>query len=130
MPADFDALQTMILGNPYLLKNQEYIANTRQEQYHLGSKEGSEMLNDYWLNGLSLQLEQMSFLDLRYNRKLVVGLSDYRPVEDQSFSFQRNYQMQSEQTGEVNVKIKFSKLERNTPKSMPFSVSSRYKRVD
>jgi len=130
LPANFEALQTMILGNPYLLAEQEYTTIPQQEQYRLSSKEGSEMLNDYWLNGLSLRLEQMSFLDLRYNRKLVVGLEDYRPVEDQSFSFQRNYQMQSDQTGEVKVKIKFSKIARNIPKSMPFSVSSRYKRVD
>jgi len=130
LPADFKALQTMILGNPYLLAGQEYTATTQQEQYRISSKEGSEMLNDYWLNSLSFMLEQMSFLDLRYNRKLVVGLSDYQPVEDQVFSFQRNYQMQSDQTGEVRVKIKFSKIERNIPKSMPFSVSSRYKRVD
>lgn len=130
LPADFKALQTMILGNPYLLIGQTYTTTTQQEQYRLSSKEGSEMLNDYWLNGLSLMVEQMSFLDLRYNRKLVVGLADYRPIEDQTFAFQRNYQMTSEQTGEINVKIKFSKLERNIPKSMPFSVSSRYKRVD
>jgi len=130
LPANFEALQTMILGNPYLMAAQDYTATTQQQQYRLSSKEGTEMLNDYWLNGLSLLLEQMSFLDLRYNRKLVVGLEDYRPVEGQNFSFQRNYQMQSDQTGEVKVKLKFSKLEIDIPKSMPFSVSSRYKRVD
>ena len=131
LPANFDALQTMILGNAYLFEDQSYESATTDTQYRLSGGEGSNMLSDYWLNKQSFLLEQMSFLDLRNDRKVVAGLSDYQALDTNTvFSFHRDFQLQSEQTGEVFVTIKFVKVEKDIPKKMPFAVSSRYKRVE
>lgn len=131
LPANFDALQNMILGNPYLFDDQSYQSTTSDTQYRLSGGEGSNMLNDYWLNKESFLLEQMSFLDLRNDRKVVAGMSDYQPLDTTTvFSFHRDFQLNSEQTGEVFVTVKFLKVVKDIPKKLPFAVSSRYKRVD
>lgn len=131
LPADFNALQTMILGNPYFFENHSYIVNNKPTQYKISSEKGPNTLSDYWLNGSTYLLEQMAFLDLRNSRKLVVGYDEYQIVnEKNNFAHQRNFLMQSDETGEVTVNIQLSKVNVDVPKSMPFSVSSRYKRVD
>ncbi len=130
LPANFEALQTMILGNPYFFKGHEFKVSSNEEQYHLSSEKGTNTLSDYWLNGSDYGLEQMSFLDLRNSRKLVVGYEEYQQLGPVNFSHHRNFKMQSEQTGEVEVVISFTTVELDVPKSMPFSISSRYKRVD
>ena len=131
LPADFNALQTMLLGNPYFFENHTYIVNNKDNQYKISSEKGPNTLSDYWLNGTNYLLEQMAFLDLRNSRKLVVGYEDYQAInEKNNFAHKRNFLMQSDETGEVTVNIQLSKVTVDVPKSMPFSVSSRYKRVD
>ncbi len=130
LPANFEALQTMILGNPYFFKGHQFTVSNKDEQYRLSSEKGTNTLSDYWLNGTDYGLEQMSFLDLRNSRKLVVGYEDYQLLGPVNFAHRRNFMMQSEQTGDVEVIINFTTVELNVPKSMPFSISSRYKRVE
>ena len=130
LPANFEALQTMILGNPYFFKEHQFKVSSTEEQYRLSSEKGTNTLSDYWVNGSDYGLEQMSFLDLRNSRKLVVGYEDYQLLGPVNFSHRRNFKMESEQTGDVEVIISFSTVELDVPKSMPFSISSRYKRVD
>lgn len=130
LPANFEALQTMILGNPYLFKEHQLNASKTEEQYRLISEKGTNTLSDYWLNGSDYGLEQMSFLDLRNSRKLIVGYENYRLLGPVKFAHRRNFKMESEQTGDVEVIINFTTVELDVPKSMPFSISSRYKRVD
>ncbi len=130
LPANFEALQTMILGNPYFFKDQQFNVSNSEEQYRLSSEKGTNTLSDYWLNGSDYELEQMSFLDLRNSRKLIVGYEDYQLLGPIKFSHHRKFKMQSEQTGDVEVIIDFTTVELDVPKSMPFSISSRYKRVD
>ncbi len=130
LPANFEALQTMILGNPYFFKNHQFNVRNSEEQYRLSSEKGTNTLSDYWLNGTDYSLEQMSFLDLRNSRKLIVGYEDYQLLGPIKFAHRRKFNMQSEQTGDVEVIINFTTVEVDVPKSMPFSISSRYKRVD
>jgi len=89
------------------------------------------MFSDYWLDGKSFLLDQMTFLDLRYDRKLEVFLEDYQSLDaSSSFANKRIFKMLSEDTGNVKVEINYVDVELNVPKRMPFSISSRYKRVD
>lgn len=131
LPADFDALQTMLLGNPYFIPDQELEAKNHSTQYQLIGQEKNGRIGGYWMNGTTFLLEQMSFLDLRQDRKLEVAMEDYQLLfEDYSFSNKRTFKMLSEDTGEVKVVVSFVSVEPDVPKKMPFSISSRYKRVD
>ncbi len=131
LPADFDALQTLILGNPYLLEDQELTVKSQDSQYQLTGEEAGGVLNDYWINGTTFALERMSFLDLRYERKLEVALEDHElQSEGFLFSTRRMFKMASAKTGNVEVSFNIVETEFNVPKRMPFSISSRYKRVE
>lgn len=132
LPADFEAIQTLLLGNPYLFDNTAFQVKNHPTNYQLSSEDRDGKLSDYWINGQSFLLEAMSFLDLRYERKLLSKLEDYQTSADSSFRFahQRVFEMESEKTGTVKVRFKFVEVEPNVPKRMPFSISSRYKRVE
>jgi len=104
LPADFEALQTMILGNPYFVPRQAYEAKAHTSQYQLIGREEGGMFSDYWLDGQTFLLDQMTFLDLRYERKLEVFLEDYQPLNETiPFANKRIFKMLSEDTGNVKV---------------------------
>ena len=130
-PGQFQALQTAILGNPYFLEKQNLSASITNQQYQLSSGDESRMLSDYFMNGISYALEQMSFWDQERDRKLKVVLEEYQPVTEAfTFAHGRNFLVESEETGEAEIKMKLSKVEINVPKTTPFKISSRYKRVE
>ena len=132
LPADFEAIQKMVLGNPYLPDNASFQVKSNADNYQLSTEDRDGRWSDYSVNGQSFLLEAMSFLDLRYERKLLAKLEDYQTTSDSSFTFahRRVFEMQSEDTGDVKVQFNFVEVEPNVPKRMPFSISSRYKRVD
>ena len=131
LPGQFQALQTAILGNPYFYEKQQLTSNISNQQYKLSSGHETRMLSDYFINGITYALEQMTFLDLERDRKLSVFLAEYLPVSDNlMFAHNRNFQINSEETGQASISMKFSKVEINIPKTIRFEISSRYKRVD
>ncbi len=131
-PGQFQALQTTILGNPYFFEQQKLSASVANQQYQLTGDSGVRTKSDYFLNGQTYTLEEMAFFDVERNRKLNILLEAYTPVLEGAFQFAHNrqFEVESEETGDVTIKMKFSKVELNVPKSIKFSISSRYKLVD
>ena len=131
-PGQFQALQTAILGNPYFFENQDLSANITNQQYQLTGDNTVRTKSDYYLDGESYTLEQMAFFDVERDRKLTISLEDYAPVLEAAFQFAHNrkFVVESEETGTATIKMDFSKVELNVPKSIKFSISSRYKLVD
>jgi len=130
-PGQFQALQTAILGNPYFFEKQKLTANTVNKQYQLTGDNGVRTKSDYFLNGQSYNLEQMAFFDVERDRKLNIFLEEYAPVLEAAFQFahHRRFEVESEETGNASIKMDFSKVELNVPKTIKFSISSRYKLV-
>ena len=127
----FQALQTAILGNPYFLEKQKLSAGIVDGKYQLLSGDESRTRSEYLLDGLTYILSEMSFFDIERDRKMTVELAGYETVGDNfSFPHDRTFLINSEETGDAKIEMDFSKVEINVPKSIKFSVSSRYKRVD
>lgn len=127
----FQALQTAILGNPYFLDKQKLSAGIADGKYQLVSGDESRTRSEYLLDGMTYILSQMSFFDVERDRKLTVELDDYNTVGGEfSFPHDRTFLINSEETGDAKIQMDFSKVEINVPKSIKFSVSSRYKRVE
>lgn len=131
-PGQFQALQTAILGNSYFFDNQKLAATISNQQYQLTGDNTVRTRSDYFLNGQSYALEKMSFFDVERDRKLTVSLDAYAPVLEAAFQFayDREFLVESEETGNARIKMELSKVELNVPKSIKFSISSRYKLVD
>lgn len=129
-PGQFQALQTAILGNPYFFDRQKLFAGIADQQYQLTSGNEIRTRSKYLVNGTDYSLESMSFFDVERNRKLGIDLSNYFAViDDLIFPHNRSYSVESKETGLAKIDMKFSKVELNIPKSIIFSVSSRYERV-
>lgn len=130
-PGQFQALQTAILGNPYFFEKQKLSASIANQQYQLTGDNGVRTKSDYFLNGQFYSLEQMAFFDVERDRKLTIFLEEYAPVLEAAFQFahSRKFEVESEETGNASIKMKFSKVELNVPKAIKFSISDRYKLV-
>ncbi len=131
LPADFNTLQNVILGNPLLLSGVKLTTQTDSTtQHHLASSDDAEPTRDYWLNGWSKVLEKMVFLDFRNNRKVKIEQSDYRELDkSENFSYFRSLNMSSPQSGDLTIEINLSKVEIDVPKTIRFEIPDHYVRI-
>lgn len=131
LPADFNLLQNMILGNPLLLSEVKLETKAIEQQYHLGSSDDENPTRDYWLNGFNHLLEKMVFLDYRYNRQVKVELSDYKALDKyEYFSYFRRLNLSSPETGDLRIDIDFSKIELNQAKQIRFEIPEHYTKIN
>jgi len=131
LPGNFQALQALLLGNPFFLTSlQRLRAENEAQRYHLYTRE-SDQESHYWLNGGSFKLQRMTYTDYRQQQKLELELDQYEEAPgSREFSYLRNLKVNSDKTGEVKIDIEFSDVEFNIPKSIRFEIPERYKRAD
>jgi len=127
LPADFGLLQEMILGNAALLNVEKMKLKKLSDRYILTGAHANYQ-TEYRLGNTPYLLEEMSVNDETNQRQFFIDFDEYGKIEHHHFSHRRDIQLNSPQTGEGTIKINFSKVEIDVPKSMPFSVSSRYER--
>ncbi len=130
VPADFKALQAIILGNPVLFSRKGFSVTEEEPLYHIEGSDG-QTESHYWLKGDGLLLYRMAFEDRRSDRQLQVEMGDYQPAgSNAQFAYSRQLNMRSQDTGPLSVRIDFSQVEFDIPKSVRFEVPERYTRSD
>ncbi len=127
LPADFNLLQEMILGNAILLDENNVNSKKLTDRYILTAND-DDYQTEYRLGAAPYLLEEMSVNDDTNQRSFSIDFDEYKKVNQYNFSHRRDIELSSEETGDGTIKINFSKVEIDVPKSMPFSVSSRYER--
>jgi hypothetical protein len=129
IPANFSGLQSFLLGNP-LFFSADLEAGV-ESPYYLLKDQTSNYPSSYYLDGLSYWLSKVIIEDRSENRNVELTLADYKQLEDeQNFSYFRSLTFQSEELGEVEIDIEFSKVELNVPKTIKFEIPDRYTRID
>ncbi|MEO1515524.1 MAG: DUF4292 domain-containing protein [Bacteroidota bacterium] len=130
LPADFESLQAMLLGNPVFMPQTKYIASVDKNDYRL-SGDDQNLQQAYWIDGLFFQLRKIYFAEPSENRQAVIEQKDFQPIgEKRNFSYLRTLKLKSPDTGELSIEMNFSKVEINTPKSIRFEIPSHYTRLD
>jgi len=130
LPADFNTLQALILGNPIFFVKRNMQAENTAEAHHLFAEENGKS-NHFWMMPEKFSLTKMSFEDNMANRSLALLLQEYTETPDnQNFSYLRNIDLNSRETGQVNIEIAFSKVVLNEPTAFRFEIPKRYTRVD
>lgn len=126
----FDLLQEMLLGNPVFFAGSELTSGIDEQEYTL-SGASEHFKSEYRLEGGAYLLTAMNFLpdDERQMLKVSMKRSDI-PDDYPKFPYFRTYEMTTPEQGEVEIKLKFSKLDLNTPKTIRFEVPKSYKRID
>lgn len=130
LPANLGMLQTIILGNPIFFVTQGLQSAERNTSFHIfGSDDKIE--NQFWLNKDNFELQKMAFKDLSKGIEAQFRLEGYQEAADnQNFSYIRNLELTSQETGKVSIGVDFSKVELNIPKSIRFEIPKRYTRAD
>jgi len=126
----FSLLQDMVLGNPIMIPETAMEVEIEKAAYQLRDSDGHIKTN-FWLNGITLLLEEMSFIQLNRKSSLSLSFGAYEEIfERQKFSYFRTIVATSPETGEMQIEIKLSKTEFNIPKIIKFEIPSRYTRID
>lgn len=130
LPADLHTLQMIFLGNPIFFNTRNLQSEVLETAYRLSHQDGA-IETSYWLDGKDLRLQQMSFNDQRYQRSFDYQLKEYQSTADkQNFSYFRNLEIDSRETGKTQLEIRFSEIELNVPKSIRFDIPKKYTRID
>jgi hypothetical protein len=129
VPANFEVLQTILLGNPFFLTT-DLEAGIQGNQYTLKG-EDQRFATTYFLDGRDFSLQKLSVVEKDKNREVHMDLSQYGPLDKkQKFSYIRTLSMNSPETGPLRIEIEFSKVEINVPKSIEFEIPSRYSEIN
>ncbi len=130
LPGDFKTLQQVILGNPIFFFTGNMQLENNSIAYHLFGKNG-EQESHYYLDNPGLLLRKMAFRDKMANRNMDLSLEEYgKTDDDQDFSYLRNVQVDSRETGKAAVEIEFTKVTLNEPTDINFEIPDRYTRTD
>jgi hypothetical protein len=125
----FDMLQEMLLGNPVFFAGSGLDSGIDGEEYSLSGS--SEHFNsEYRLYGLDYLLTAMNFLTDDKQQFLKIEMDRSETEEEYpKFSYFRTYKMNTPRQGDVEIKINFSKLELNSPKTIRFEIPKSYTRI-
>jgi len=129
LPPDIRLLQHFILGNPvFLTKRPGSIKNdgttlTLQEDNAIGTLQ-------YNIQSDNFRPRRIEFKSSQGPQEMFMTLDEYNATPDkQNFSYLRLLTLNGQETGKINVELKFSEVELNVPKSLHFEVPDRYQRV-
>ncbi len=82
------------------------------------------------INGDNYRMEALEYRDLRTDRQLALQLAEYETTTGKhNFSYLRKVTLETQESGKISVELKFSEVELNVPKDLPFDVPERYLRV-
>lgn len=120
-PFDFQTLQAMLFGS-ITAPTQFDKTSIAGDQYRLDSE-------DYtlFLDGMDFSIVKMILED--QNRSFIVNFDEYEPFKDQLFAYKRDYLLKADSSNYL-INVQFSKIKTEGPFTLPFKVSSKYKKVD
>jgi hypothetical protein len=131
LPANFDALQRILLGLPVYMIDKKLLKLTTDDagNYTLSGTNGTREVK-YTIDPNTTKIIQMNFLEPASGKNVIITYSDYGNLPDgQSFAFVRNLQLESPETGKMSAKIEIEKsVEINVPKKLKFDIPSGYTR--
>lgn len=130
IPANLQMLQAFLLGNPVFFTRKNLQLETAEGGYHLWGKDEMKE-NHFWMNGKQLLLEKTTLSDGRSGRNMALELKEHADLTgNQKFSYLRQLELNSRETGKVNAEISFSSVEINNPIEIHFEIPERYTRMD
>ncbi|NRB64494.1 MAG: DUF4292 domain-containing protein [Saprospiraceae bacterium] len=130
LPADFQLLQTVILGNAWFPDRTNPTVQSTPEAFILSEKTPMRQLS-YRIHSSTFRLEEMSVAEPLTNRSVRLQLGKYLPTSDkQLFAYFRTLKIESPETGSISMEMEFSDVTLNEPKRTRFEIPERYSRMD
>jgi Domain of unknown function (DUF4292) len=139
IPANFDVLQDILLGNPIFLTDKEKLKMERNGSSSDIVLRGS---NDQWQTGYHLDATTLAVKEMLFEqpisaRMMKITYSEFQPLRGYKdgktiFSYLRTINVESPQTGKAQIvmEVDADDLEVNIPKSIKFDIPAHYDKVD
>lgn len=129
LPANFQMIQALVYGNPVFFSAQRPSIEIVDRNYKL-SVNTSEMRSNYLIDEDFL-LKSVDLLEVRSGQSFAIQFDDYQLENgNQNFSYIRLFKMDSPESGQASLDVKFSKVEFNVPKNISFEIPEKYTKVD
>ncbi len=132
LPADYKALESVVLGNPFFIGDNRFaLDNSDEADFKLFNGGNKGIGTELWVDKNNLWLNQLLYKDQdNTGRALNIKMKEYQPVsENQKFSYFRAINILSNTTGWVIMEIDFSKVEFQKPNRIRFDIPGKYERV-
>jgi hypothetical protein len=130
VPLGFDQLMNMLLAQPIFPLDQDRYASTIKEGfYSLKGKEGQLSL-EYTISGKTYDIVGMTIKDSATRQSCTVRLDEYKDYGHHRLSGLRTFTFDNGAGQLINMKVDFSKIQLNAPKTFKFSIPSGFIRLD
>lgn len=127
LPANFQAIQSLIFGNPFYLTQQLEVTEEGGEYVMEGKQ--AKLIQQYFVNPETYQLTGLTFIEPENGRNFQMRLGDYQMAGKKSFSYFRQLKINDPLSGLMLIDLELSKLEIDIPKTMPFEIPAHYSRI-
>lgn len=142
---DFDMLQSLLLGNSIefyredeklksMIDNKRYLLSTvRKRKLRKAMKENTDLrikkdlIQSIWLEPETYKISRIYIEDFNTNRTFDANYSNFQNVDSMTVPFNLLFDIKAEKN--MNIKIEYSKISRNTAQTFPFSIPSKYEPI-
>ena len=133
LPANFDVLQNLLLGNPVWLIPQASLEFNIDSSgnYRLQGKD-QRWQTTYIIDKEAFRIKQMQFIETATTKSLTVVYDKYQTLPDgQTFPFSRDFTLASPETGLVKLNMTVTGTpEMDVPKTIKFEIPTHYSKMD
>ncbi len=133
LPASFDVLQNLLLGNPVWLVPKSALTIRADSDGNV-VLEGADARwqSVHVVDPVTYQVKEMTFKEIASGKSLNVVFSKYGALSNgQIFPFNRLFTVQSPETGEVKLSFNVTGApEVNTPKNIRFEIPAHYAKME
>lgn len=127
--SDFRNLYDLILGNLILKEEGKYDVEIKSPHYRM-EKEIDGLDAEYIVNGSNFTLAKMKFSQSTQNKTAICTFDEYKSMANNKlFSYIRNFNLYSRETGQLDVELEFSKVKLDVPVSIQFSIPKHYEKA-
>jgi hypothetical protein len=128
LPASFDMLQRIILGNPVFIIEEGYGAGIEEGQYHLSATAAGKE-NHFYLSNPGRLMTRAWWAETETKRKVDITYENYTDAGGNGvFSYLRKLNVNAPETGRASVEIEFNEVIFDVPTPISFEIPPRYER--
>ena len=127
LPGDFLHLQALLLGNAPIDDSSDFIVTNKESfEWQLQKSMDNGTLSLAW-DFNNKRISAMDWGQPSSNKYFKIKFGDYKALESkQQFSYFRDLNIQSAETGNLHVVLSFNQVQFNLPVSLRFDIPQRY----
>jgi len=130
IPLDFDQLMNMLLGAPIDPLDHELYESSIVDGYYKLQGRYDDLNLDYTISGKTYDIVAIKIKDQVTRQSSDVRLSRYQDFGENRLAGLRTFTFDNGNGQIVTMKVDFSKIEINVPKTFKFSIPSGYTKLD